>query len=55
MCSDEEKYHRQEVEVTSVNGFELDRNGGNFDKLAIKAFNRSAADKQMNNPKDIRP
>lgn len=55
MCSPEEVYQRGEVEVGGANHFELDRRGGRFASLALKAFQRSAADKVMDAPNNIRP
>jgi hypothetical protein len=55
MCPDEEIYQREEVEQSSINPFERDENGLNFDVLAIKAYQRSAADKKMNDANKVRP
>ena len=38
MCSEEEIKQRSEVEISSVNPFEKDENGKNFELLAIKAY-----------------
>ena len=38
-----------------MNPFEKDENGQNFDLLSIKAYQRSAADKVMNDENNIRP
>lgn len=54
MCSPEEIYQRTVVETNAANNFELDKNERNFEKLAIKAYTRSAADKTMNDPANIR-
>jgi hypothetical protein len=48
MCPDEEIYTRGEVEFSSVNKFEKDSQGQLFKELAIKSYQRSAADKVMN-------
>ena len=55
MCSIDEIKQRGEVELSSVSRFEKDINGVNFENLAIKAYQRSAADKVMNDPSKIRP
>ena len=43
------------METGAANNFELDKNGSSFDKLAVKSYSRSAADKVMNEPHLIRP
>ena len=55
MCSAQEIHHRSEVESQAANAFELSTTGEMFNKLAIKAYERSAADKIMNDPQNIRP
>lgn len=55
MCPDEEIYTRGEVEFSSVNKFERDEKGQNFKNLAIKSYQRSAADKVMNDKNKVRP
>jgi len=55
MCTPEEIYHRSEVEMGSISNFEQTRQGENFNNLAIKRFQRSAADKEVNQPGNIRP
>ena len=54
MCSKEEIEQRGSLEVGAVNSFETDPRY-NEGKLFIKAYERSAADKVMNNPLNIRP
>ena len=41
--------------MSSISPFERARDGTMFELLAIKTYNRSAADKVMNSPDDIRP
>lgn len=55
MCPPNEIYKRAEVEQSSISAFERDATGGNFNSLAIKCYNRSAADKKMNDKSDLRP
>ncbi len=54
MCSDQEIHQRSVIENISVSPFEKTNENILFDKLAIKAYERSAADKVMNDPKNIR-
>lgn len=55
MCSAEEIYQRDEVEKGSINNFETNKENQLFSSLAIKRFERSAANKEMNKPDTIRP
>ena len=55
MCTPEEIHHRSEVEMGSISNFEQTRQGDLFKNLAIKRFQRSAADKEVNQPENIRP
>eukprot|EP00347_Sterkiella_histriomuscorum_P019184 403342615 len=54
-CSAQEIHRRLEIENLSASPFETDRNGDGFQKFAIKCYSRSAADKVMNEPTEIRP
>jgi|LauGreDrversion4_2_1035121.scaffolds.fasta_scaffold1305568_1 hypothetical protein len=55
MCSEAEILQRGTVEISSMSRFEKLSDGSNFDNMAIKVYNRSAADKVMNDPDNIRP
>ena len=55
MCTAEEIYRRSEVEMGSISNFEQTRDGKMFKDLAIKRFERSAADKDVKQPENIRP
>jgi len=55
MCTAEEIYRRTEVEMGSISNFEQTRDGKMFKDLAIKRFERSAADKDVKQPENIRP
>ncbi len=54
MCSAKEIFDRSEVEQGSLSHFEQSRLRPSAD-LCIKKYTRSAADKVLNNPEDIRP
>lgn len=54
MCSQEEIHTRSEVEKGSLSNFETSKYRPPAD-LAIKKFQRSAADKVLNLPSEIRP
>lgn len=55
MCNPLEIYNRTEVEKGSQSHFEMNQNGELFETLAIGRYNRSAADRNVNDPKSIRP
>ena len=54
MCPDGEIQQRGEIEQQSVSPFEIDYLNSNFNVFAIKAYQRSAADKVMNDPNTVR-
>jgi hypothetical protein len=54
MCSQEEIHTRSEVEAGSLSNFETSEFRPASD-LAIKKFQRSAADKVLNVPSEVRP
>jgi hypothetical protein len=55
MCTAEEIYRRSEVEKGSISNFEMTSDGNVSKNIAIKRFERSAADKDVKQPENIRP
>lgn len=53
MCSVEEI--KQRTDEYSISNFEVDQSGQKFASLAIKVYQRSAADRIMDKPSNIRP
>lgn len=54
-CSEKEIHRRSQLEQLSASQFEMDDKGKSFDSFAIKEYQRSAADKIMNESSEIRP
>ena len=55
MCPDEEIERRSEVEMGAISNFEQNQAMLNFPSLAVRRYDRSAANKQMSDPKGVRP